>query len=553
MTAETPEDFPHFCSICGRSFDYIPHKTYPNPVCDNCDSRAVSEPGTPTQYGDNPVFIDGIRCFRRYKEGAWLTLRDPTACDDYEEFYDTHYDDSGPIHTFNQPDPPTEGNSIRQFSEVRGSSEDQVIARVIEGDILNQSADALICGITTDPSLDGGVAGAVCDASEHSLRPLVQNKAPFTLGDAVVTGGFDLPYSYLIFVAATPAKAGKRATEGSVQRAVKNGLHYVADLRLPSVVLPLIGAGAGGLSTQSTASAIASGIRASSVSPPVCVRVVTQNPRDQDAVQNELSVRGSNILNQEYSDPLEGQISAQLERINQSDSPSNWEIYPWISFDPYTGDINDYDDREDIDHHTPPRPTKDAIKRIEDPLSDFGKDYGNPEQWFAWYDGFNSQLGGIRAAIDHPQLARQLYSREQSLIGILRGLEHEDSEYSDILELVLDTPSSGKTNEIVARIRYRVSGEYIETSNELTDLCLQTSLRILEYTVETLSHLDFDHPMSNTMEVDPVDRIEVIVHAYSQVAFELSIPMDLAEDVVYSNLSTSALCATATYCENHLD
>lgn len=160
---------------------------------------------------------------------------------------------------------------------------------------------------------------------------------------------------------------------------------------------------------------------------------------------------------------------------------------------------------------------------------------------------------GIRAAIDHPELTRQLYSREQSLIGALRGLEHEDSEYSDILELVLDPSGSGTTNQTVARIRYRVPSEQTETSDDLANSGLQTSLRMLEYMVEILSHLDFDHPMSSTMEVEPVDRIEVIAHALSQIAFELDIPMDLTEDVVYSNLSPSALRTTATRCKNHLD
>lgn len=95
--------------------------------------------------------------------------------------------------------------------------------------------------------------------------------------------------------------------------------------------------------------------------------------------------------------------------------------------------------------------------------------------------------------------------------------------------------------------------ERTETSDDLADSCLQTSLRVLEYTVETLSHLDFDHPMSSTMEVESVDRIEVIAHAYSQITFELDVRMDLVEGLVYSNLSQSALRATAIRCETHLD
>jgi len=533
MTSEVPDDYPHFCSIC--------------------DARAVSEPGVPARQGDNPVFIDGIRCFRRYKMGGWLSQRDALDCDDYDEFYDTHYDDSGPIHTFNQPDLPKEGREIRQLSEIQGSSEDEVTARVIKNDILEESADALICGITTDPSLDGGVAGAVCDASEHSLRPFVRDKAPLQLGDVVVTGGFDLPYSYLVFVAATPTEEGEGATEESVQRSVKNGLHQVADLRLPSVVLPLIGGGTGGLSTQSAASAVVSGIQSSYVSPPICVRVVTRNPSDRNAVRDELPTHGSDVLDRGYSDPLQGKISARLERVDQSGSPSEWEIYTWIRFDPYSGDISDYRGSGGSTQQATLGPSNKAKKSIEQPLSDFVEDYGYPEQWLAWYDDFNSQMSGIRAAIDHPELTRPLYSREQSLIGALRGLEYEDSEYSDILELVLDTSGGGATNQTVARIRYRVPDEQTETSDDLADSCLQTSLRVLEYTVETLSHLDFDHPMSSTMEVEPVDRIEIIAHAYSQIAFELDIPMDLAEDVVYSNISQSALCETATRCENHLN
>jgi hypothetical protein len=80
--------------------------SYGSTLGDGCDTRAVSEPGVPARQGDNPDFIDGIRCFRRYKIGGWLSQRDTLGCDDYDEFYDTHYDDSGPIHTFNQPDPP---------------------------------------------------------------------------------------------------------------------------------------------------------------------------------------------------------------------------------------------------------------------------------------------------------------------------------------------------------------------------------------------------------------------------------------------------------------
>jgi len=50
-----------------------------------------------------------------------------------------------------------------------------------------------------------------------------------------------------------------------------------------------------------------------------------------------------------------------------------------------------------------------------------------------------------------------------------------------------------------------------------------------------------------------VHRIEVIARAHSQIAYELDIPMDLAEDVVSSNLSPNALRVTAVRFENYYD
>ena len=75
----------------------------------------------------------------------------------------------------------------------------------------------------------------------------------------------------------------------------------------------------------------------------------------------------------------------------------------------------------------------------------FVEDQTLPEQWFAWFKSFNSQMGGCRTSIDHPKLGRYLYNQEHSLIGVLRGLEHRDSVYRDILELVLDTEADETT------------------------------------------------------------------------------------------------------------
>jgi hypothetical protein len=100
------------CPICGGEGGE-PSDEPPNSVCDECDRRAVSERGAepwhgwppgerpdpdpdddviqlPPDAGENPVFIDGQKCWRRYRFGGWVTWVDEHDCDSLEEFYEKH-------------------------------------------------------------------------------------------------------------------------------------------------------------------------------------------------------------------------------------------------------------------------------------------------------------------------------------------------------------------------------------------------------------------------------------------------------------------------------
>ncbi len=99
------------CSICGKRIERKDIYYYPNCVCHECDEKAVDSRGilasklydqykysvldkSPFSFkeklieykGPNPVYINGIKCWRRYTIGGWVTMVDKYNSRNYQEF-----------------------------------------------------------------------------------------------------------------------------------------------------------------------------------------------------------------------------------------------------------------------------------------------------------------------------------------------------------------------------------------------------------------------------------------------------------------------------------
>jgi hypothetical protein len=90
----------YLCRICD-----VPHEdqefgeNYRNYlICDVCGRRAVTANGKEPYHdggsddGDNPLFIDGIKVWRRYKFGGYIDLLDEHDCEEVMEYYRKHFE-----------------------------------------------------------------------------------------------------------------------------------------------------------------------------------------------------------------------------------------------------------------------------------------------------------------------------------------------------------------------------------------------------------------------------------------------------------------------------
>jgi len=116
---------------------------------------------------------------------------------------------------------------------------------VVQGDITEQRADALVNAANTDIQMGGGVAGALQKAAGEDIQREADERSPIDRGETVETGAYDLNAEYIIHAATMELGGG--ASESTIRNSTRNALARADDLDCESMVLPALGCGIAGV------------------------------------------------------------------------------------------------------------------------------------------------------------------------------------------------------------------------------------------------------------------------------------------------------------------
>jgi O-acetyl-ADP-ribose deacetylase (regulator of RNase III) len=124
---------------------------------------------------------------------------------------------------------------------------------VVQGDIADQGADALVNAAGTSLRMGSGVAGSLRRNAGGPINDEATSKGPIDLGEVAVTDAYGLDAEYVIHAAAMPHYGDGRATESSIRDATRNSLVKADELGCEDLVMPILGTGAAGFEFEAGA------------------------------------------------------------------------------------------------------------------------------------------------------------------------------------------------------------------------------------------------------------------------------------------------------------
>lgn len=137
---------------------------------------------------------------------------------------------------------------VGKFEEIKMGTR---IIRVVQGDLTEIEADALVNAANNQLWMGGGVAGALKRKGGKSIETEAISKGPIPIGEAVITAGGNLSAKFVIHAAGMGTDL--RTDKDKIRNATYNALKRAHEAKLRSIAFPSIGTGVGGFSMQRAA------------------------------------------------------------------------------------------------------------------------------------------------------------------------------------------------------------------------------------------------------------------------------------------------------------
>lgn len=132
-------------------------------------------------------------------------------------------------------------------------TEARVTIELVTGNIVEQDdVDAVVNAANAQLRTGGGVAGAIHDAAGPGLTDETRPLAPIQPGEAVLTGGHDLPNAHVIHVLG-PVYGRDEPSDELLRTGYENALRQAEEHGITSVAFPAISTGAFGFPVDAAA------------------------------------------------------------------------------------------------------------------------------------------------------------------------------------------------------------------------------------------------------------------------------------------------------------
>jgi len=124
---------------------------------------------------------------------------------------------------------------------------------VVQGDITAQDdVDAVVNAANAELESGGGVAGAIHEAAGPDLEEESRPLAPIEPGEAVITGGYDLPNPHVVHVLG-PVYGSDEPEDELLARCYREALALAEENGVESLAFPAISTGAFGYPLEEAA------------------------------------------------------------------------------------------------------------------------------------------------------------------------------------------------------------------------------------------------------------------------------------------------------------